>query len=74
MTKRFLSKTLTFLLAFLMVFSCLSTAVFAAEDDDLTPDELTVTATEDPKKRHERPQRHRGTVELQQILGVPFAV
>ncbi len=51
MTKRILSKTLPVLLAFLMVFSCLSTAVFAAgDDDDLTPEDPVVTATEDPKK------------------------
>ncbi len=33
MMKKFLSKTLVLLLAFLMVFSCLGTAVFATDDD-----------------------------------------
>ena len=34
MMKRFLSKTLVLLLAFLMVFSCFGTAVFAADGDE----------------------------------------
>ena len=43
MMKQFLSKTLVLLLAFLMVFSCLGTAVFAAETDAAEKDETEGT-------------------------------
>ncbi len=41
MMKKFLSKTLVFLLAFLMVFSCFGTAVFAEEADGNAEQETT---------------------------------
>ncbi len=47
--KKFLSKSLVLLLAFLMVFSCLGTAVFAAEGDEVAPEQDAAEKEENSK-------------------------
>jgi len=53
MMKKFLSKSLVLLLAFLMVFSCFSTAVFAAPADAEPEEELSEKQKEDAEKMEE---------------------
>ncbi len=50
MMKKFLSKTLVVLLAFLMVFSCFGTAVFAAKTEDESAPEATESKKENASK------------------------
>ncbi len=50
MMKKFLSKTLVLLLAFLMVFSCFGTAVFAAENEAEAAPEQSETKKENASK------------------------
>ena len=53
MMKKFLSKTLVLLLAFLMVFSCLGTAVFAAPEEAESAPEQSETKKENASKLKE---------------------